>query len=171
MTTIKLTLFGILVSAMAATTELSAQVQLSQQAIASAGGFGSAGGFSLQSTIAEMSAITTLQAGGYILTQGFQQDYNTDVSVYELRQPSVDLLIYPNPSNGQIVVQISDFRSPVNASLCDVSGRTVHTMLLYANTTQIDLSMLAGGSYLLQVFLPDSWGHAQCLTTPILIQK
>src|ERR1700757_2145876 len=60
--------------------------------------------------------------------------------------------VYPNPSNGKITIDMSNFSAPnVNVEICDVYGRIVWTSNVNLengnNLQQLDLSMFEGGVY------------------------
>ncbi len=59
--------------------------------------------------------------------------------------------VYPNPARGIVKIEAP---AKVNVSLRDITGRVI---LKADNATQIDVSELAGGSYLL--FISDEQGH------------
>ena len=79
---------------------------LSPTVISSSGGFYSAGNTTLSFTVAEMTMVQTFMQPNNMLTQGFQQPelISDTTGVIESIKPSEEVLIYPNPTNGQFNV-------------------------------------------------------------------
>lgn len=61
------------------------------------------------------------------------------------------LAIYPNPANDVLYIESKQFSENVTAELMDITGKVVMTEALRALTTQIDLSHLPKGIYLVKV--------------------
>ncbi|MEI6853574.1 MAG: T9SS type A sorting domain-containing protein [Bacteroidota bacterium] len=74
---------------------------LSPVVISSSGGFYTAGGNTLSVTVAEMTMVQTFTQPSNILTQGFQQPEQLTTSVAEVEAMQGEVVVYPNPSNGQ----------------------------------------------------------------------
>lgn len=63
------------------------------------------------------------------------------------------ITIYPNPTRGQLVVQINNLPAEVNSRLIvyDLSGRTVLQEQNISEYTNVDLSNSPGGSYIMKI--------------------
>lgn len=59
--------------------------------------------------------------------------------------------VYPNPANNNIMVSGYKFESPALVRITDLKGSIVLEQLLNVANTQIDISTLAKGAYVLQV--------------------
>lgn len=77
---------------------------------------------------------------------------------------SDDLLVYPNPTTGQLFVDLqSDWFGNVQVQVLDVSGRVVmdRPLTVRTGTTSVmDLSSLQNGNYIVQL-ITDRWVKAQ----------
>lgn len=98
-------------------------------------------------------AITTLQAGETILTQGFLQPYYTMSYVRLDRQVITDLKAFPNPCKDLISLSFSDAsEQDVSIKITDVLGRPLETAMLHRHFSDkhffdINLSHLPSGVY------------------------
>ena len=97
-------------------------IELSPSVIASAGNYAEAGGISLSWTLGEI-AITTLQGGDLVLTQGFQQSYG-NIDGLELNTIDWKIIAYPNPVKNLLSIRF-DVLSPkdFHIEIQDVTGR------------------------------------------------
>jgi hypothetical protein len=119
-----------------------------------------AGNIWLDYTIGEM-AVVTYTTGSIVLNQGFQQVYNTTISVLNL-SPSVKINVYPNPTSGRLEIDIPD--EMVNNSfykLTDITGRLISgesnsNPVLVIKNNVLNISDLPYGIYLLSIQIPDS---------------
>ena len=68
-----------------------------------------------------------------------------------------DLLIYPNPTNGNVIIQVHNPENKyVQISVFDVSGRKIYDKTQKAdNTFKLDLSNFTKGMYLINVKIGD----------------
>lgn len=65
---------------------------------------------------------------------------------------NAELEIYPNPANGTITLESTDFIGETYVRITDMTGRVVYTKTLgEINTTTLDLSSLRGGSYIIHL--------------------
>lgn len=134
-------------------------VQLAPTVIASAGGYGEAGGISLSWTLGEL-AVSTLQQGDLILTQGFQQSNLGPVDVVEKLQIDWQILAYPNPVRDELNIQFNmqesnDFLIEIQ----DVTGRTMsqkqYKEVFPGDIVPVDISTYKEGIYFFRIFTPD----------------
>jgi len=59
--------------------------------------------------------------------------------------------VYPNPASDMITVSLNGIRGDVSLKIYDVQGRLVKDEFLYNLDTQIDVSDLAKGVYIISV--------------------
>jgi hypothetical protein len=97
--------------------------------IASGGRFASAGGYTLSYTVGEETAVATSQAGGFVLTQGFQQPDDKEVGVTEIGLPDMNVKLYPNPADASVSLWLQCTApgscANLRVTLHDLLGRTL----------------------------------------------
>jgi hypothetical protein len=100
----------------------SQNVELSPSVIASAGNYSESGDISLSWTLGEI-AVSTLQQGELMLTQGFQQAFLKDVG-FNLDPIEWKIIAYPNPVKDKLQIQF-DLMEPADffIEIQDVSGK------------------------------------------------
>ncbi|MCX6198320.1 MAG: T9SS type A sorting domain-containing protein [Bacteroidetes bacterium] len=77
----------------------------------------------------------------------FTRDGGT-VSVHEIKDATASILLYPNPAQNKLTVELSETVSEI--SVLDVSGRKLKTITgNFSGKTEIDISSLPKGNYLL----------------------
>jgi hypothetical protein len=129
---------------------------LSPQVISSSGGFYSGASATLSVTVAEMTMVQTFNQPNNILTQGFQQPEQLTTAIQENDLTMGDVSIYPNPSNGQFVV---DYKATSDGDylvkIFNMTGQVVFSQSYSAgvgqNTIHIDMSSYRQGIYLLEM--------------------
>lgn len=129
---------------------------IERMSINSGGSFHSGAGINISASIGQI-AVTTVQSGTIVLTQGFQQPpapvgtpTRNDLNRY------VNYTVFPNPVTAEMTVQLS---SPqvveVTVSLRDLQGRVLfpEKKLTLRNQYefQMDLRKLAEGVYFLMI--------------------
>lgn len=63
-----------------------------------------------------------------------------------------NVTIYPNPSNGNFTLAIEEFKdSEYNLNIIDVTGKTVHSELIYSSQSTINLNKVSKGIYFVQL--------------------
>jgi hypothetical protein len=62
----------------------------------------------------------------------------------------LDIVMYPNPATQKLSIQIGD-TSELKVMLFDLLGRKVLSKVLYKNNSDIDVSNLAAGTYIVQM--------------------
>ena len=75
---------------------------------------------------------------------------NSDIKVVKGSGVAADFSIYPNPSNGNARVNISDISGPTDVQLIDNTGRILKTVLL-TNTNTVDYNSLQKGMYMIRI--------------------
>jgi hypothetical protein len=58
--------------------------------------------------------------------------------------------IYPNPAGAQVTFQVSDALLKTNATLHDITGRRIQSMVIKTNKQEIDIQSLPSGIYILK---------------------
>lgn len=99
------------------------------------------------------SSITVNTSGTYVVTVTDANDCEaTDLIVVTfdpclgLDEQAIAMTLYPNPTNGMVYIQSAD-ATPLTATVMSLSG----ARLFATNETEIDLSALASGTYLVLV--------------------
>jgi hypothetical protein len=132
----------------------SQDIELSPTVIASAGNYSEAEGISLSWTLGEV-AVTTLQMGDIILSQGFQQSFLKDVG-FAVDPIDWHIAAYPNPVQDQLRIQFNlpetkDF----NIEIQDVNGRIIskeeYRQVIPGDVIQVDMSAFNYGVYFFRV--------------------
>ena len=93
----------------------------------------------------------------YYRLQQFDLDgqfFYSDISMTDFK--SEDIMVYPNPSSGLLVVSMPKFESELNLQIIDGAGRIIHD-LNYYHTREIHLNLLqVKGVYQLRITVGDS---------------
>jgi hypothetical protein len=116
----------------------------------SSGGNASSSSGSVSYSIGQV-VYTSAEGDNGSINQGVQQPYSVDV-VTGIEHPEIDLSVFPNPTQGQISLNIALDRTELfSCSLFDAAGRLVFAQdKLYPSTT-ISLETFAVGTYTLSV--------------------
>lgn len=128
-------------------------INISQQVIASAGMTSVSANMTVCSTTGE-SIVRTGQSGTLIITQGFHQPENHDtVGINE--EPEIDLLVYPNPTMNQVVIEFNINQSGTwHFRLTDMFGKEIflHEELFVPGKIKYIIPINgASGTYLLEI--------------------
>jgi hypothetical protein len=81
----------------------------------------------------------------------FEHDSSSTSALNELL-PEIDVVIYPNPTNGMITVSVEKGQAK-NIVLYNLAGKELLTIIPNQNKEQIDLNNLPAGVYLIRVVL------------------
>lgn len=135
-----------------------AQVILAPSVIAAGGNYTESGQISISWTLGEL-AVRTLAGGNMILTQGFQQPFDTDVgNGPETR--NWNITVYPNPVKDVLTIRFgmekaADFLVQVQ----DVTGRVLaveqHSRVLPGDMVQLNTSGYSEGIYFIKLSSPE----------------
>lgn len=148
----------VLVAAFISQQAFSQNIELSPTVIASAGNYSEAGEISLSWTLGEV-AVTTLQQGEIILTQGFQQSFLKEVG-FASDPIKWQIAAYPNPVQDKLWIQFDlpetkDFSIEIQ----DVNGRLVskeeYTQVTPGDVIPVDVSAFSHGMYFFRVTTTD----------------
>jgi len=134
---------------------------LSPTVLSSSGGYFTSASASLSFTVAEMTMVQTFTTAGNILTQGFQQPEDMSVSISETPVVSGEIMIYPNPTNGNFTLSyVSNETSETTINLYNLVGQVVLTKSVSQvkglNTVNFDISSFSQGIYMMELTLPNS---------------
>jgi hypothetical protein len=125
---------------------------MAQEVIATAGMYGTNSTGSLSITLGEVITETGINGSG-ILTQGFQQNYESILSLSEMSENAIQ--VYPNPFSTHFFVE-GDFGNNSTIFIYDVSFRLIEKISLNnCNSCQINLSDNACAEYFIYLSLPD----------------
>lgn len=103
-----------------------AQLVLVREVVASSGGTGVAGGISFDYTIGE-PAVTTIAAGSWIFSQGFQQP---EVLPYMMPggSPILNLILFPNPAATTARMQFNLVtETTITVMLVNTAGQVIYS--------------------------------------------
>lgn len=104
---------------------------LSPTVVSTSGGFYSNAAGMLSFTTGEMSAIETHTTPNTILTQGFQQPYDSPTLVTTTPQQPFSYSIYPNPSNGDFdLLIITEKKLHILLTISNLLGNEIQTFKL-----------------------------------------
>lgn len=126
---------------------MSAQ-HLSPEVVATAGESFSTNSLTLDWTLGEV--MTETYSGTIVLTQGFHQPALQTTSLEDLDSHVGTVTVYPNPTTDRISIQ-TEKTGVLQAVLWDMSGRVVLQATTSATNTELDLSELPDGIYLLNL--------------------
>lgn len=126
---------------------MSAQ-DLSPEVVATAGETFSSNSLTLDWTLGEI--MTESYSGTIVLTQGFHQPDNNTTSLEDLASLFGTIKVYPNPTTDLIVIE-TEQAGGLDLLLYDMTGRTVLHKNVSASSSQLNLSGLPDGTYLLRL--------------------
>lgn len=135
---------------------LSAQISIERQVIGAAGGYSSTPNLKISDTAGEV-AVTTVISGTVILTQGFQQAGENEITDLEDLAIEVSYKVYPNPTTDQLFVEITrDQFAEIYLELFDMAGRSFPNLKQVQQgsgftRTSLSLQNLPEGTYLLSL--------------------
>ena len=137
---------------------ISGQVSLAPSVISSGGGYGENGNISISWTIGEL-AVTTLQGGNMILTQGFQQPFDIDVGIRK-QKINWDISVYPNPVGDELRIRFNiEKTGDYLLEIQDVNGRLISQELRKqinpGDIVSLNTSAFTNGVYFLKILTPD----------------
>lgn len=119
--------------------------------LASSGGEGQSGGTSVEWTLGEL-AISSLEQGDNILTQGFHQP-NLIITGTK-GQVDIGLSLYPNPTHQWLVLE-HDATTSYDYKLHSIQGQQAMNGEIVSGQNILDLTHLPSGHYILTVLSQD----------------
>lgn len=75
---------------------------------------------------------------------------NSEIKIVKGSSETSDFTIFPNPSNGDVKVNISDISGPTDVQLIDNTGRILQNKLM-TNTNTVDYNNLQKGMYMIRI--------------------
>jgi len=143
-----------------------AQATAPLQVVAPCGGESQNGGFVMTWTIGEPVTNILVSDSTYMVI-GFHQPRNLVVSVVEISQKDVKVVVYPNPTASSATLEVAEYQFPLYYKVVTMDGKIVHdTQSIAQQKTTIDMQGVAVGIYFL--VLTDSKGG---LITTFKLQK
>lgn len=136
-----------ILSLIMASSLLGAQT-LSPDVVASAGDSYTSGNLHLDWTLGEI--MTETYAGTLVWTQGFHQANDKATSVEDLNANLGNIKVYPNPTTERIFIQ-REQNGALQLSLLDMRGSMLMQKSVSASSSQLDLSQLPNGIYILRM--------------------
>lgn len=134
---------------------LPAQVSLERQVIGVTGGYADTPNLKISDTVGE-TAVSTVISGTVILTQGFQQPGENEITDLE-EAIELSYKMYPNPTSDLLTVEVSlDQPLDIQVQIFDLSGRAFpelsQTLSSYGSSeARLSLAHLPTGIYLLSL--------------------
>lgn len=133
-----------------ATSSISGAV--AQNATVSAGGTATGSGGSLTYTVGQIADQKVDGSGQYII-EGVQQPYEIQiVGVDNYPNISLNAMVYPNPTIGNVSLKITGMDIVGEVKVYDVNGKYLLSKEIEGELTDISLSSLAQGTYFVNVY-------------------
>jgi hypothetical protein len=135
------------------------QVTVERDVLASAGEYSATASLSLSWTVGEL-AVTSMQVGNLVISQGFQQADKDLTGIHEISFPG-EINVFPNPTTDILYFEIqSESPLQLRAELFDLLGKRVILIPEFrvnqAYEGQLDCSTLPAGKWLLRFYDPAS---------------
>lgn len=121
---------------------------MSPEVISSSGGDFHGTGSSLSWTLGEPVTETSTGSNA-ILTQGFQQDNYTVVSVFENPSADISVSVYPNPVTDIINISAKNSGETLNITLSDITGKLLLDKKTNESKTQLNMKQYPVSNYVL----------------------
>lgn len=123
-----------------------------QEAVLSSGSYHRGSAASLSWSLGELS-VTTLRAGGVILTQGVQQARLTATPAGEPAGVGLGITAYPNPATDYLTVSMGGGGAgSAHLALHDLHGRVILRERLAGSPHTLNLSGIPPAVYVLRVY-------------------
>ena len=109
-------------------------------------------GIKLSWTMGE-SVTSTISDGSWMITQGFHQDWEEVTSIENHIEQTIQINVYPNPMDNELLVTVKNTTKELMLSLYDIAGRKVDCSTMQPNqlSTSFSVSWLSAGSYVLYI--------------------
>ena len=127
-----------------------------QSAIVPVGGNAQSNGGSVSYTVGQIAVQTANDGNGSIsVAEGVQQPYEImTVGVDDYPQITLDAVVYPNPTESLVQLQLNGFEIPVGglrATLHDGNGKLLQTLNVTEDFTSFQIGQYATGTYYLEL--------------------
>ncbi len=129
---------------------LLAHILSAQEVVATSGETKQISGYEISWTLGE-PVIETFNSATNVLTQGFHQSKLIVTAIDEPGTLGYQLNVYPNPTSDYVIIDFNSALSNKQYSLFDNTGKRILLQHFSATKTQVDMSALASGTYLLQI--------------------
>jgi len=123
-----------------------------QQALLSGGEYHQTHANSVSWSLGE-TAIRTLAAGGYIITQGFQQSKLTITAIDDETDFPIGITAYPNPTSSHVFIRVNGEVRNLRYEVYTANGQRIEENLFDSNPQKIIVDHLAPGVYLIRIRL------------------
>ncbi len=122
-----------------------------QKNTVAAGGVSSGTGGSVAYSIGQIDFRTQSSATGNI-TQGLQQPYEIFTTGISSFERELNFSVFPNPTSGEITIQTNESLSnQTHFELFDGKGKRILKNRIFQQSSSLDLSVFASGSYFLTI--------------------
>lgn len=125
-------------------------IGLGQSAITAGGGDGTGTGGSVAFSLGQVACSEANGNGGFI-QEGVQQAYELSPVEVPEALAAIELSFFPNPTSGQLTIQLHSFAENTSISIFDVSGSLVHALPLTSPITRVDASGWPSGIYFIEL--------------------
>ena len=95
--------------------------------------------------------VTTIANSNNILTQGFHQSKLTVTGIENLPGSAFTVLVYPNPTENMVNIEVEGLNQQATFSLFDAAGKLVAETTTDKPKSQMNFADYAVGNYLLQM--------------------
>ncbi len=111
--------------------------------------------YSIDGGLSFLNASSAIQPGCAMIRPYFRVD-NNQVSTAEISKQEINFLVYPNPTRGEVTVQINDLdgTAAIDLSVFDLQGRRVSKTLIKQSITALNLRNLENGLYFIRLTDP-----------------
>jgi len=132
---------------------VSTVVVYGQNAVPSAGGTAQGSAGSVSYTVGQV-AYTTARSPAGSVSQGVQQAYVIEDEPLpdDIGNVQIECMVYPNPAADFLTVSIPELSGGFELRLLNADGRTVADRHTVSSDTELDMSAMVQGTYILKVF-------------------
>ena len=124
---------------------------LAQESLAASGGDASGDGGSVAYSIGQVAYSTNNAITGTV-SQGVQHPYEIITVGIKETELNISLLIFPNPTADNLTLQVEDYNNErLSFQLLDIQGKLLGSDAITTSNTQINLSDLSAGTYLINI--------------------
>ena len=122
-----------------------------QATVPATGGEASGDGGTVAYSIGQVVYTTNIGITGTV-SQGVQQPYEIITVGIKETELNISLLIFPNPTADNLTLQVKDYNNEkLSYQLLDIQGKLLGSKVITTSKTQINLSDLSAGTYLINV--------------------
>ena len=122
-----------------------------QETVPATGGDASGSGGSVAYSIGQVVYTTNTGISGTV-SQGVQQPYEIITVGIKETELNISLLIFPNPTADNLTLEIKDYNNEkLSFQLLDIQGKLLASEVITTSKTQINLSDLSTGTYLINL--------------------